>query len=326
MEKFLIGIDVGGTNIKIMVMEQSGSILGKCSIPTKREEGYESALERMKEAIDSLFLQAGRMEPSVAAIAMGLPGTVDVNNKKTIYLSVLHWDGFNPCEKLGNYYSAPTVIENDANLNALGEYAFGGHRVENLVLLTLGTGVGCGIIVEGKIFGGSRSIAGELGHMTIMADGGETCLCGRKGHLEAYCSGSSLERDAVRLLETNRKTLLRDYIREQKGQYDNSLVFRGAKENDQACVELVERFIHYLSVGVTNVMTILNPELVLLGGGVSNAGDLLINPVEEKCRKMVLEARSFCPVKKAILGSEAGMYGACALAARLAEKREGGFE
>lgn len=323
METFLIGIDVGGTNIKIMVMERGGLVLGKCSIPTKREEGYEPALGRMKEAIDGIFAEAGRRAPQVDAIAMGLPGTVDAENKKTVYLSVLHWDGFNPCRELGKYYGAPTAIENDANLNALGEYAFGGHGVENLVLLTLGTGVGCGIIVGGRIFGGARNTAGELGHMIITADGGEICLCGRKGHLEAYCSGSALERDASRLLDSGRTTLLREYIRERGGRYDNSQIFRGVKEKDAACMELAERFIHYLSVGVANVMTVLNPELVLLGGGISNAGDLLVRPVEEKCRGMVLDERSFCPVKKAGLGSEAGMYGACAMAARLAAERKG---
>ena len=315
MERFLIGIDVGGTNIKIMIMSEKYEVFSKVSIPTHAESGYEQISDEMIKAIDRMFSEKGVSQPNVAAIAMGLPGTVDNKTGKTVYLAVLHWDGFNPGKKLGDYYHAPVFIDNDANINALGEYAFGGNREkEVLVLLTLGTGVGCGVVTGGKIFGGAANMAAELGHMTIVADGGALCLCGRRGHLEAYCSGSALKRDALEMASVYGDSILHKYIREAGGHYDNWMVTEGARQKDQACLKVMERFSRYLAVGLSNVMMLYNPDLILLGGGISNAADLFLEEVRNMCRQMVLHERSWCPIEKAVLGSEAGMYGACALA------------
>lgn len=315
MSRFLIGIDVGGTNIKIMIMTDTYEVVAKTSIPTHAELGYEKISDNMIEAIDKIFEEKKIKSPDVVSIAMGLPGTIDKKAEKTVYLSVLRWNGFNPCEKLGKYYKAKTSIDNDANINALGEYAFGKNgKRENLVLITLGTGVGCGVVSEGRIFGGAANMAAELGHMIIEADGGALCLCGRRGHLEAYCSGTALKRDALEMAKTHPETILHKYIEEAGGDYDNSMVTRGAGKGDSVCLEIMERFTHYLAAGIANVMTLYNPDLILIGGGISNAGNMLIKPLNEKCRKMVIHERSYCPVARATLGSEAGMYGACALA------------
>lgn len=186
------------------------------------------------------------------------------------------------------------------------------------MLLTLGTGIGGGIIVDGRIFGGSSNLAAEIGHMTISADHGAECLCGKKGHFEAYCSGSALKRDSLEMLISFPGSILHKYIAEADGIYDNTMITRGISEHDALCIKIFDRYLHYLSIGITSIMHLFNPEIILIGGGISNAGDILIKPVNDMCSQLVIHERSLCPVVRASLGSEAGMYGACALAAQMA--------
>lgn len=317
MNNYVMGIDVGGTNIKIMIMDERRRVVAKQSIPTWRENGYEEISDRI---IASAGLMLSELHPgrgALRAVAMGLPGTVDTRNNVTVCLSALHWDGFNPCEKIGKHFGVPYFIENDANISAYGEYVFGVNgKADNMALVTLGTGVGCGIIMNGRIVSGANNMAAELGHMIVNADGGALCLCGRRGHLEAYCAGVALARDAQAMMEAFPDTALHQYVKDSAGNFDNTMITRGYEEGDRVCRELIERYTHYLAVGLANVMTMFNPEVILLGGGISNAGDIILKPVNRLCRSMVLTERSWCPVKKATLGSEAGMYGACALAAQ----------
>lgn len=315
MHRYLIGIDVGGTNIKMMIMDEGYGVIAETSVPTMAELGYEVISDRMLLELDGMFAERGIETPAVAAVGMGLPGTVDKRSNRTVYLAKLRWDGFNPAEKIGRHYHAPSFIDNDANINALGEYQFGTEKkADSLALLTLGTGVGCGLVVNGRIFGGAANMAGEAGHMIVSAEGGAICLCGRRGHLEGYCSGTALERSAKEMLAARPESLLAGYVKENHGVYDNRMIPRGVCEKDEVCLELWERYVHYLSVGVANIMTMYNPEVILLGGGISGAGELLLEPVNQKTAKMVLCERSWCPVKGAALGARAGMYGACALA------------
>lgn len=315
MDSYVIGIDVGGTNVKIMIMDEGRHPAARRSIPTRRETGYEEISDRIIAAIEDMMAGHHIDREAVRAVAMGLPGTVDTKKNVTVRLSALYWDGFNPCEKIGRYFDRPYFIENDANINAYGEYIFGCNGgADNLALVTLGTGVGCGIILDGKIAGGANNMAAELGHMIIDADGGARCLCGKLGHLEGYCSGVALTREAQAMMAAYPDTALVEYQRENGGIFDNAMVTKGYEAGDRVCRELMERYTHYLSVGLANVMTMFNPELILLGGGISNAGDILTGPVNRLCRELVLSERSYCPVKRATLGPEAGMYGACALA------------
>lgn len=312
-----MGIDVGGTNVKIMIMDERGEAAARQSIPTWRENGYEEISDRIIVSAEGMMREMHLDREALKAVAMGLPGTVDTKKNVTVRLSALHWDGFNPCEKIGKHFNIPYFIENDANINAYGEYIFGDNGgADNLALVTLGTGVGCGIIIDGKIIGGAGNMAAELGHMIINADGGALCLCGKRGHLEAYCSGVVLARDARAMMEAFPETTLHQYLKDSGGNFDNTMITRGVDEGDTVCEMLIERYTRYLSAGIANVMTMFNPEVILLGGGISNAGDMILEPVNRYCREMVLSDRSYCPVKRAALGSEAGMYGACALAAQ----------
>jgi glucokinase len=315
MTELLAGIDVGGTNIKIMLMNTAMEAVVFHSIPTGYERGYDAVAEEIIAEIEALIARAGIGEWRIISAAMGLPGTVFRKEQKTGFLSLLMWNGFNPCKKIGEYFNAKYLIENDGNLNALGEYRFGiNRRVGNMVLFTLGSGVGGGIIINGSLYGGMNNQAAELGHMTLEAEGGERCPCGRYGHLESYCSGKLLEKYALEHLEEHPASLLRRYIAE-KGSYDTALLDQGVREQDPYCMKLYRRFTTYLALGVANVMKILNPELIVLGGGIANAGELLLAPLREEVKKHLLDMGQNCPIEQSVLGSKAGVYGACALAA-----------
>jgi glucokinase len=316
MTEFLVGIDVGGTRIKMMVMDAKLREIGCSSIPTNYELGYETVSDNILAALEELFAQNGIKNKKVLSVAMGLPGIVNFKSQEPVYLAVLEWDGFNPCKKIGDFFDAPYVIDNDANLNTMGEYYFGVQKkYRNMVLITLGTGVGCGVIVDGKSLRGSDNLAAELGHMTIVADGGEVCLCGQTGHLEAYCSGTAMAGHAQKMMELDPDTSLHKYVAENGGIFQNEMVDRGISDGDKTCMLIMNRFSHYLSVGCSNVMKLFNPEIIFLGGGISNAGKFLLDPVNEEAGKNVMHPYQRCPIKKATLGSKAGMYGACALAA-----------
>jgi len=316
---FLVGIDVGGTNIKIMIMTLRLEVLEFSSIKTNAEQGYEIISDNIIKEIETLLGRRGTDKPEIAAIAMGLPGTIFFREQETGgYLSVLMWDRFNPCKKIGKYFNAPYYIDNDANLNALGEYHFGiEKKVQHMVLLTLGTGIGGGIIINGQLYRGMRNQAAEIGHMTIVADNGDRCLCGRQGHFEAYCSGTALKNYALDHRSEYPQSLLHKYIEEQKG-YDNAMIDRGFSAGDPFCTMVYKRYMHYLAAGVGNLIKLFNPELVVIAGGIAGAGELILAPLREEVKNDLMDEGQNCPIVQSTLGSKAGVYGACFLAGETA--------
>ena len=269
MCEYLIGIDVGGTNIKIMIMTSIFEVLDWVVIPTNKDLGYEIIKDNIIQAIQNIFIEHGINDPNVTAVGMGLPGVVDKKENQSLRLAYIEWDGFNPCEKIGDYFNAPSFIDNDASLNAFGEYKFGiKERFRNIVLITLGTGVGCGVIIDGKIFRGSRNLGAELGHLIVEVENAERCIfCGTRGCLEAYCSGIAMQRDAMRRMPSYPNSILHRLVSDNDGKFDNAFITQGVECDDLLSKAVLNRFIKYLSVGVSNVMKILNPELVLIGGG-----------------------------------------------------------
>lgn len=315
---YLIGIDVGGTNIKMMLANRRRDVLEKASIRTNRELGYDRNADAIIAELERMIARRGGGR--VAAVAMGVPGIVDTATMTSVHLAYIGWNGFNPCARIADHFGAPGRLENDANLNALGEYVFGCDRAyADMILLTLGTGLGGGIIIGGRLFGGSKNLAGEFGHLTLTPDKGETCLCGRKGCMEAYCSGSAMAVHAQRLMLEMPGSLLHSLVRENGGAYDNRLVSAGAREGDPLCIEVFRRFNYYLAIGCANIMKLFNPERIFIGGGLSNAGDLIFGPVNRDSVPRLLHERQYCPVEPARLGQEAGMYGGVAMAELVAE-------
>lgn len=322
---YLVGIDVGGTNIKMMLADRHRRVLATAAIRTNRDLGHQRITDGVIKAVEDMIArQAGEPE-RVAAVAMGLPGIVDTKKMESVHLAYIGWNGFNPCARVAEHFGAPCAIENDANLSALGEYTFGCNGAyADMILLTLGTGLGGGVIIGGKLFGGCNNLSGEFGHLTLTPDWGETCLCGRKGCMEAYCSGSAMAAHAAKLMAENPDTALHSLVRENGGEYDNRLASAGARSGDPACLEIFRRFNYYLAVGCANIMKLFNPERIFIGGGLSNAGDLIFGPVNRDAVPRLLHERQYCPIEPARLGHEAGMYGAVALAEIVAGKMEGG--
>lgn len=319
MPEVLIGIDVGGSSTKMLVVDPAFNVVGECSLKTQPSLGYDIISDRMISLLDKLFNKPELQGKKVAAIGMGLPGIVDTLAQKTVYLSYVKWDGFNPCEKIARHFNTSCIIDNDANVHALGEYYFGlNKKVKDITLIALGTGIGCGVVTDGEIYHGASNLATELGHMTIVADGGETCLCGQKGHLEAYCSGTALTNYSIEMMGEHKETVLHHLVKENGGVFTNDMVDKGLLSGDEVCKHIWERFVHYLAVGCGNVMKLFNPEVILLGGGISNAGAILLEPLNREVAAYVIHPKQRCPIKKARLGDKAGMFGACALAASCA--------
>ena len=317
MAEYLIGIDVGGTNIKILVMTSNFEVLDWRVIATQKDLGYERISDNIISTINEIFSGKQIVNPQILSIGMGLPGIVEKKANQAVHLAYIEWNGFNPCEKVGKYFHAPSYIENDASMNILGEYKFGiKERYKNIVLLTLGTGVGCGIILDGKVFRGAHNLGAEVGHMAVEVENAEICPhCGKAGCIEAYCSGAAMKRYALRRLPEFPNSVLHTMIEKNHGQYANEFITEGVKAGDTLCRHVMDRFVQYLSVGIGNLMKLFNPELVLIGGGISNAGDLLLVPLAEQTRKRMLHDLQYCLIERAILGRDAGMYGACVYAA-----------
>lgn len=324
-DSYLVGIDMGGTYIKTMITDRERNIVDKSTIRTNRELGYERVAEDIIAEVEALLKRNDLAGCTIAAMGMGVPGVVDNSTQETIGMTVafLGWGSFNACEKIASHFSAPYAMENDANLGAMGEYTFGSKMEHpNMVLLTLGTGVGGGIIADGKIYRGARNLAGEFGHMQITPDDGETCLCGHKGCLEAYCSGSAMGVHARRLLPEYPDSMLHQLMADNGGEYDNRLAAEGARALDPLCLEVFKRLNHYLAIGCANIMTLFNPSRIFIGGGISRAGDLIFDTVNRETLPRLRFERQFCPIEPASLGYDAGMYGAVALADMVAEQDE----
>lgn len=317
MERYLVGLDVGGTNVKMALMTDALVPIDFFSLPTVVSDGYEVISERMIRQIELLCSQNGIPVSAIAAIGMGLPGTVDVKNQLTSRLALMQWDNMNPCKKIADHFGVSCAIENDANLNTLGEYWFGVQKsVDNLVLLTLGTGVGGGIILGGRLYGGSSNLAGEFGHMTIVSDCGRTCLCGQRGHFEAYSSGTALATYVSEHLSEHPSCVLHGKI-SAAGSYDNRMLFEGLAEKDDFCRETFDQYVRYLSIGCANIMKLFAPDLLVLAGGIAKAGDVLFDALCPQVRENLLDERQYCPIVPAKAGVRAGAYGACILASQL---------
>lgn len=315
MKNYIIGTDVGGTNIKIMIMRDDLFVLDFLSIPTDKKLSYEEISDSIIENIEKIFHKHGAKNKKIVSVGMGLPGIIDKKNNRAVYLPNISWNDFNPAAKIGSYYNCPSFIDNDASLNAFGEYIFGiKKKYHNIVLITLGTGFGAGIIIGGKIFRGSSNAGGEIGHMVIVSDVGEKCVCGNNGCLEAYCSGNSLEKYTLKKL-IKEKSILNQYIKDNGGKFENIFISNGYEENDKLCIDIMKRFVKHLAIGISNIIKIFNPEIILLSGGISNSPEnQILIPLKKEVSKLIMNKKQECIIEKAHLGYKAGMYGACAFA------------
>jgi glucokinase len=307
MKKYCFGIDVGGTTVKMGLFTTEGELLDKWEIPTRKEDGGAYILNDVAASVEAKLAEKNIAKEDVAGAGIGVPGpTLD-----TGYVSIcvnLGWKDKNPANELSELLSIPVKAGNDANVAALGEmWKGGGEGYLDVVLLTLGTGVGGGIIINGEIAPSHRGVGGELGHITVNPDEEATCNCGNHGCLEQYASATGVVRIAKKLLaaskeESSLRTLETVTAKD---------VFDAAKAGDHLAVEAVEVLGKYLGLVVANVALTVDPDVFVIGGGVSKAGQVLIDVITKYYHKFAkIIGDNKAKVVLAKLGNDAGIYGA----------------
>ncbi len=310
MGKKIFGVDLGGTTVKLGLFNEEGVVEEKWEIPTRKEDQGAHILPDIAESILKKMEEKGlSKESDVAGVGIGVPGPVD--EKGIIHKAAnLGWGEFSVSEELAVLLGGiPVVAGNDANVAALGEMWMGGGRgCENIVAVTLGTGVGGGIIVAGKVVSGASGAGGEIGHIHIEDDETESCGCGNCGCLEQYASATGISRLAKRRLEKDDKpSILRERSISAKAVWD------AVKEGDELAIEVARQFGSYLGKGLAAVAAVVNPEVFVIGGGVSKAGEILFDYIRDEYKKYVFHGSREARFVLATLGNDAGIYGAARL-------------
>jgi len=308
MGKYAFGVDIGGTSVKLGLFNKAGNLLDKWEIPTRIENDGEAILPDTAESILNKIREQGINKEDIVGIGIGVPGPVD--SKGTVYEAVnLGWSVLNIPKVFGGYLDLPVMAANDANMAAFGEMYQGGARgCTDLAAVTLGTGVGGGIIVNGHILTGACGAGGEIGHIHIEDEETQECGCKNKGCLEQYASATGIVRLAERRLKKNSdESMLRGKSISAKA------VFDAVKEKDQVAIEIAGEFGEYLGKGLAAVAGVVNPEVFVIGGGVSNAGSILFDFIVPPFQKYAFENCRGAKFVLATLGNDAGIYGAAGL-------------
>lgn len=312
MSDICFGVDIGGTTVKIGCFDMDGNLSDKWEIPTVKSNAGANILPDVVESIGNKLNELSLDKTSVKGIGIGVPGPVFSDGTVNRCVN-LGWDVFNVADKVRQLMEMPNLyvqVGNDANVAALGEQFKGsGVGYDNLVMITLGTGVGGGVILDGKILTGSAGGAGEIGHMPMCKDETDLCSCGKKGCLEQYASATGIVKTAKRLLEkSNGESALRHIEN-----YTAKDVMDLAKQGDEVAVAVAEQLGEYLGRAAAHIASVVNPSAFVIGGGVSKAGKYLTDVIEKHFEKNVFRPCSDVKFFIASLGNDAGIYGAAAL-------------
>ena len=306
MAKYVFGVDVGGTTVKMGLFSADGNVMDKWEIPTRTENAGKEILPDIAESIRAKMAEKEIPADDVAGVGVGVPGPVDGNG--IVHTAVnLGWGQFDLKKELTGLLGGMRVEGgNDANVAALGEmWKGGGQGHRNLVAVTLGTGVGGGIIINGEILTGSTGAGGEIGHIHVEDNETESCNCGNFGCLEEYASATGIVRLANRALQADGKdSMLRN------GEVSAKAVFDAVKAGDELAVEVAKEFGEYLGKGLGVIAGIINPEIIVIGGGVSKAGEVLFDYIRPPFERTVFSGCKDTICALAILGNDAGIYGA----------------
>ena len=315
MKELFASVDLGGTKIAAAIAGSDGEILAEGRVPTNSHEGPAAVLLRIAGLVGDL---AARLGAQPVAVGMGVPGLVDVRTGVTQFLPNLpsQWRGVPVGQTLSTTLGCPVFLLNDARMATLGEFTFGrGRSADTMIFFTIGTGIGGGIIVDGKLRLGPLGAAGELGHQTIQRDG-PLCGCGNRGCLEALASGPALVGEGVRLLHSGLAPILFEMVSGNAGAVTPKEMGAAARAGDTAVREAITRTATWLGIGIANMVTALHPDLVVLGGSVAALDDLLLEPVRETVKERVrmFPVQDLC-IERSLLEDKAGLLGGIALAA-----------
>ena len=310
------GVDVGGMSIKCCLATAQGEILVKDSFVTKDGISCAEMAEETASFLKKLAAKAGIEEKEIAAVGMGTPGTVDGKKGVIVYSNNIRLEHAPIVKEMKKHLSCPVFVENDANVAALGEAVFGAAKgLSNVVLVTLGTGVGTGIVANGQMITGMGGAGAEGGHIVIRMKG-EPCTCGNRGCFEAYASATALLRQTEAVVARRPDSLLASLWK--KNGRSGIVPFDAAKAGDPAGLKVIRDYVNYVALGLAGLVNIFRPDVVLIGGGISNQGDYFIKKVSRKLNSIVYGAgiNPRVKVKAAALKNDAGLLGALALAVR----------
>lgn len=311
MASLYLGIDLGGTDTKYGLIDSNGRVVRSAKNPTHSEEGYEAVLDRIARNAKDLMSGHGK----ITAVGMGCPGPLD-SRKGIVYETpnLPGWENVPVQAILESKLDMPVTLNNDANAAAFGEFWVGaGSHTESMILFTLGTGVGGGIVLDGELYDGPDTTAGELGHMIINFDG-PVCGCGNKGCIEAYASATAIRREVKEALEAGVETSI-EIPDGAEDDFGAKVVYDAAVKGDKFAIELYEKVGFYLGVAAGSIVNIFNPEMIAYGGGLSNAGNFIFEPLKRTMKEMAFKKPAErCIITQAKLGNDAGIIGAAGLA------------
>jgi glucokinase len=311
---YYIGVDLGGTGIKAGVVDEKGVILAKASCPTGVERGHAAVIRDMAALCGEAAEKSGISMDEVKAVGIGIPGIFDPATNLVPFCTNLQWHQVPILDEMHKYLDKPIYVGNDATVAGLAESVAGvSSDVKNSVFITLGTGVGGGVVMDGKVFSGPHGIATEVGHMITVA-GGEMCTCGNRGCWERYASATAIIREGRKCAEANPQSAIAKAVNGDLDEITAKLVIDLAKDGDPDAMKIFDEYVYHLCVGLVNLINVYDPEVIALGGGVSHSGEFLINAVREKLPEMVFfKTMPYARVELAQLGNDAGIIGAAML-------------
>lgn len=314
---FSIGIDLGGTNIVAGIVDDSGRMADREKAKTRAPRSAESLVETMADCIRSLLDRQGLSVSDIHSIGIGVPGVVDPETGILLHATNLFLKRVDfPALLRRRYPGVPVFVANDADCAVYGEYQVGAARNYNSVLmLTLGTGIGGGFVFDHKIFRGGTGFGIEPGHIAIETGGHLSCSCGQMDCLEVYASIRGLKRMTQEALLRREETILRDRVSFEGSSFNTRLVFGAASEGDKVAIEIIDQFVHYLALGIRNLVVLYRPHIILLGGGISHAGEVLLEPLRARVALTTVSGDVLPPppIEQSCLGNDAGVIGAALL-------------
>lgn len=317
-EQFIVGIDLGGTNIAAGAMPTDGTReIAMRMAPTRAEEGAIAVVDRIARLVEDVIAQTqaetGAERSDFLGVGIGSPGPLDRVRGVVIVTPNLGWRDFPLRDEVSNRVNLPASLDNDANCATLGEWWCGAAKGgRNVVGLTIGTGIGGGLILDGKLYHGASDAAGEIGHTTIDSTG-RRCKCGNYGCLEAYASGPAIAMRAREAMEFDGSSILTEIVEGDLSRVTAQTVFEAAKRGDQIALEVVRDTAHFLGVGLSTLINVFNPDTVVIAGGVTQAGDLLFDPLRAEIRRRAFKpAVEACRIVPGALPLSAGVVGAVA--------------
>lgn len=315
MEKWLVGVDLGGTTIKIALITLDGHIVEKWEIPTNIEEDGKHIVSDIAQSIDGKLDQLSEKREKLAAIGMGAPGFIDMKTGFIYHAVNIGWRNYALKDELEKATGLSVTVDNDANIAAIGEMWRGaGDGEGNLLMVTLGTGVGGGIIVNGHIMHGTNGMAGEIGHITSIPEGGASCNCGKSGCIETIASATGIARIAKEKAADDESSLLNELLK-NNGELKAKDVAEAAENGDQAAIDTIDTVAYHLGLVIANLSNSINPGKIVIGGGVSKAGHVLMSRLEKEFKRFALpRVAEGATLTVATLGNDAGVIGGAWLA------------